>query len=75
MAIAIEENHDQYIAKVEHRNGRIMTMRTKTKIQWETLIIINSHAPYMGDATETGKGYWGQIEQILYQAKKKNIVI
>ena len=54
-AIAIKENPGQYITKVEQSNGRIMTMRIKTKIQGGTLIVINSHVHDMSNATETRK--------------------
>ena len=55
MEISISENIGQYIAKVEHRDERIMTMRIKTKIQGKNPIIINSHAPDMSNATEARK--------------------
>ena len=74
MAITIKENIDQYIAKVEHHNERIMTMRIETKIQGKTLII-NSHAPDMRSAVATRKEYRGRIKQIPRPIKRKDIVI
>ena len=75
MAIAVKENLDHYITKVEHRNGRIMTMKIKTKTQWKILVIINPHAPGMINAAETRKAYWNHTKQITQQTKKKDIVI
>ena len=75
MAIAIKENIDQYFAKVEHRDERITTMRTKTKIHGTAIIIINSHAPDMSSAVATRKEYWCHVKQILQHIKKKDIVI
>ena len=74
MGIAIKENLDQNVTKVEHRNARIMTMRIKTKYKE------NPHNPEFGRpdmryATETRGEYWNQIKKILYQAKKEDIVI
>ena len=76
MEIAIKENLDQYIAEVEHRNARIMTMRIKTRIQGKTPNNNQlSRAPDVSNAVETRKEYRGHVRQILQHIKKKDIVI
>ena len=50
-------------------------MRIRAKIQGGALAILYSHAPDVSYETDIGKEYWRQIKQILYQTRKRNIVI
>ena len=45
MAIAIEEYIDRYVAKAEYHTERITKMHVKTRIQGQTLIILNPMPP------------------------------
>ena len=47
----------------------------QNEIKGKTRIVINSHAPDMGNATEARKGYCGRIKQILYKTKEGDIAI